>query len=271
MTVSEITAILKNAGIEEATHESLLIMEHFSGKSRAYLMADKNFSLSSEEMEKAISKRCERYPLQYIFGTWEFCGLPFIVNENCLIPRPDTEVIVETAIKLLPKGGKVIDLCTGSGCILAATLKLSGNTNGVAVELYHETAEVARQNFSALGLYDVTVIEGDATTDLFSDDVKFDVITANPPYVTAEEMLSLEPELSTEPRHALTDEGDGLSILQKIIEIYRHHLAPAGAMILEHGYKQGNDIQKIAESFGMTYESISDYGGNIRGAVLKNK
>ena len=85
MTVAEITAILKNAGIEEAAHEAFLIMEHFSKKSRAYLIADKDFSFTSKEMEKAVQKRSERYPLQYIFGEWEFCGLPFAVNENAKV------------------------------------------------------------------------------------------------------------------------------------------------------------------------------------------
>lgn len=271
MTLSEIAEALKNAGIEEASHEAFLIMEHFSGKSRAYLMADRGFDLDSPEMKKAVSRRVERYPLQYIFGEWEFCGLTFTVNENCLIPRPDTEVIVETAVRYLKKGGSVLDLCTGSGCILAAVLKLSGNTGGTAVELYPETAEVARRNFAALGLTEVTVIEGDATTDLFSESIKFDVITANPPYITSDEMLTLEPELSSEPSHALTDGGDGLSILEKIIEIYRHHLTPDGTMILEHGSTQGESIRKIAEENGMTYEKITDYGGNTRGAVLRNK
>ena len=271
MTSAEIAEILKNAGIEEASHEALLILEHFSGKSRAYLMADRGFDLDSPEMEQAVARRAERYPLQYIFGRWEFCGFEFLVNEHCLIPRPDTEVIVEAAVRSAKKWSAILDLCTGSGCILAATLKLSGNTRGTAVELYHETADVARKNFAALGLTDVTVIEGDATTDLFPAHVKFDVITANPPYVTADEMLSMEPELSSEPAHALTDGGDGMSILEKIIEIYRHHLSENGVMILEHGFEQGDKVKNIAEENGMTYKKILDYGGNTRGAVLRNK
>ncbi|MBR5253243.1 MAG: peptide chain release factor N(5)-glutamine methyltransferase [Clostridia bacterium] len=270
MTVSEITAILEEAGIEEARHEAMLIMSEYSGKSVANLRADPKFDFTSAEMERTIAKRKERYPLQYLFGKWEFCGLTFTVNENCLIPRPDTEVIVERAIKEFPRGGKILDLCTGTGCIIGAVLKLSGNNSGVAVELYHETAEVARKNLTDLGLTDVSVIEGDATTDLFTADTKFDVITANPPYVTADEMAELESELMHEPSHALTDGGDGMSILTKIIEIYKHHLTPDGTMILEHGWQQGEKVRKVAENAGMTYEAIFDYGGCCRGAVLKN-
>lgn len=271
MTVSEITAILSNAGIDDAAHEAMLIMSEYSGKSRAYLMADRDFDFTSAEMEQTVSKRVERYPLQYLFGKWEFCGLTFRVNENCLIPRPDTEVIVEAAMRHLPKGGKVLDLCTGTGCIIAAVLKLSGNTDGAAVELYHDTAEMARLNLRELGLDGVTVIEGDATTDLFDHDVKFDVITANPPYVTADEMNELEPELAHEPAHALTDGGDGMSILCEIIRIYKNHLTAGGAMILEHGWKQGEQICQLAEENGMTYEPVFDYGGHCRGAILKHK
>ena len=256
MTLSEITAILEGAGIEDPRHEAMLIMSEYSGRSVASLRADPNFDFTSPEMENTISRRKERYPLQYLFGKWEFCGLTFRVNEHCLIPRPDTEVIVEQAINELPKGGSILDLCTGTGCIIAAALKLSGNTGGVAVELYHETAEVARKNLADLGLTDVTVIEGDATVDLFPSDVKFDVITANPPYVTADEMSELESELMHEPVHALTDGGDGMSILTKIIEIYKHHLTPCGTMILEHGWQQGEAIRTVAEENGMTYEPI---------------
>lgn len=271
MTVSEITQILVRAGIEDARHEAMLIMSEYAGKSVASLRADPKFDFTSPEMENTIARRAERYPLQYLFGKWEFCGLTFRVNEHCLIPRPDTEVIVERSINELPAGGKILDLCTGTGCIIGAVLKLSGNTRGVAVELYHETAEMARENLAGLGLGDVTVIEGDATVDLFEADVKFDVITANPPYVTAEEMNELEAELMHEPSHALTDGGDGMSILTKIIEIYKHHLTPLGTMILEHGWKQGEAIRTVAENNGMTYEAIFDYGGCCRGAVLKNK
>ena len=271
MTLSDITSLLSRAGIEDARHEAMLIMSEYSGKSVAYLRADPTFDFTSPEMENTVARRAERYPLQYLFGKWEFCGLTFRVNENCLIPRPDTEVIVERAIKELPAGGSILDLCTGTGCIIGAVLKLSKNTRGTAVELYPETADVARKNLASLGLNDVTVIEGDATSDLFEPDTRFDVITANPPYVTADEMDELEAELMHEPSHALTDGGDGLSILRDIIHIYRHHLTPDGTMILEHGWRQGDEIKAIAESCGMTYKPIFDYSGHCRGAVLKNK
>lgn len=271
MTLLEIRKALSDAGIENAAMEAEILIETYFGISRARLLAsDKNTDYSDVRLNEAVQKRIERVPLQYILGEWEFCGLRFKVNENCLIPRPDTEIIVEQAVKNLHNGGKILDLCTGSGCIVAAVLSLTENTDGVAVELYPKTSALAEENIKNLGLSDrCKVITGDATKELFSHDVKFDVITANPPYVTIEEMSELEPELAHEPRHALTDGGDGLSLIRDIVRVYKNHLTPCGCMIIEHGWRQGEQMESIAHENGLTYTKLTDYGGNTRGAVLK--
>jgi len=271
MKLSEITDKLATAGIENAAYEASLLIGHFIGVSRAKILADgRNAEYSSPELEEAVAKRCTRYPLQYILGKWEFAGLEFEVNEDCLIPRPDTEVIVEEAVKALPSGGTLLDLCTGSGCIAAAVLNDTKNTVGTAVELYPKTADLARRNIEKLGLAPrCEVITGDACTDLFAEDVKFDVITSNPPYVTAEEMDGLEPELSSEPPHALTDGGDGLSIIEAIVRIYKSHLTDRGTMLIEHGASQADAVRRIAEENGMTSRCVCDYGGNDRCTVMK--
>ena len=268
MTVREIEKRLADAGVTEARTEARLIAEYVSGKSAASLLADPSFDVSGERLDEIVARRCERYPLQYLLGEWEFCGLPFTVTPDCLIPRPDSEIIAEKAALLLKKGGRILDLCTGTGCILAAALKLSGNTRGTAVDLFPGVCEVAVKNLSRLGL-DCEVITGDATTDLFGEGVTFDVITANPPYVTAEEMTELDPELAYEPETALTDGGDGLSIIEKIIEIYKNHLADGGTMLIEHGASQAADVAAIAEKNGMTSEVLRDYGGHDRVTVIK--
>lgn len=274
MTVRDITRLLTDAGIApaDARSEARLLTSHFTGKPAAYLLANPDEDFTSPDLAEAAAKRAKRYPLQHIIGTWEFYGLPFAVSEHTLIPRPDTELIAEAAIRHTPANGSVLDLCTGSGCIAAAVLDSVKSTQGTAVDLYPETLRAAEENLKNLGLSDrCTFLCGDATTDLFDPDTAFDVIVSNPPYVTADEMNSLEPELSFEPAHALTDGGDGLSILRKIIEIYKNHLAPSGVMILEHGWKQSDAVRAIAEQNGMSHEKIMDYGGNIRGAILKAK
>lgn len=273
MTVRDITRILTDAGIDpaDARSEARLLVSLFTGKTTAYLLANPTEDFSSPELGQAVRRRAERCPLQYIVGTWEFCGLPFAVSEHTLIPRPDTERIAEAAIRHTPENGRILDLCTGSGCIAAAILANVKTAHGTAVDLYPETLRAAEENLKNLGLSDrCTVLCGDAATDLFDPSVTFDVIVSNPPYVTADEMNSLAPELAFEPPHALTDGGDGLSILRKIIEIYKNHLAPSGTMILEHGWKQSDAVRAIAEKNGMTHEKIMDYGGNVRGALLKN-
>lgn len=273
MTLSEIAKILTEAGIDpaDARNEARLLVSHFTGKTNACLLANPGETYENPALVEAVAKRQKRCPLQYIVGTWEFYGLPFAVNEHTLIPRPDTEHIAERAILSCPENAHVLDLCTGSGCILAAVLANVKTASGIAVDLYPETLRAAEENLRALHLTDrASFLCGDATCDLFDRDTRFDVIVSNPPYVTADEMTALEPELSYEPAHALTDGGDGLSILKKIIEIYRHHLTPTGVMILEHGWKQSDAVKKIAEKNCMTHEEITDYGGNIRGAVLKS-
>lgn len=270
MTLHQIAEILTDAGIEDGRFEAGLLISHFTGVSRARMLAEPMADYDAPGLADAVKKRAQRYPLQYILGKWEFMGLQFTVNENCLIPRPDTECVTEAAIARCPKGGRVLDLCTGSGCIIASLLRYTENTAGYAVELYPDTADLARKNIADLGLADrCTVITGDAGSDLFPPEEKFHVIVSNPPYIAKDEMETLEPELDHEPRAALTDENDGLTLIEPIIRIYRHHLTENGAMILEHGWQQSDAVLAIAEANGLTGEIIRDFGGNIRGCVLK--
>lgn len=269
MTLSQIAEILAAAGIPDGRFEAGLLIGHFTGVSRASMLADPQRDYEDGKLAEAVQKRAQRYPLQYILGTWEFMGLEFTVNENCLIPRPDTECVTEAAISRCPDGGRVLDLCTGSGCIIASLLHYTKNTSGYAVELYPATADLARKNLEDLGLAErCTVITGDAAQDLFPETEKFHVIVSNPPYIAKDEMPSLEPELDHEPRAALTDEADGLSLIEPIIRIYKEHLTEDGVMILEHGWQQSDAVTAIAGKNGMKAEIIKDFGGNIRGCIL---
>jgi len=272
MTLGEASAILEKGGIDSSRWEAGLLIEYFCGVSRAAMLADPLRNYENTELFAAIEKRAARYPLQYILGTWEFCGLEFTVDERCLIPRPDTEVIVEAAVSELglSSGKKFLDLCTGSGCIAAAILSQCSNSSGVAVELDPATASLARDNLSRLGFSDrCPVIVGDAAVDLFSDCEKFDVIVSNPPYISEDEMSALEPELSFEPRIALTDGADGLSLIRQIVSVYLTHLSDGGAIIIEHGWKQSSALCEIAREHSLSHTPIYDYSGNIRGALMK--
>ena len=274
MTIRQITETLSAHGIGDALWEALLLAEHFTGRNRSFWRADRDTDISSDPLAKAVAKRCTRYPLQYILGTWEFMGLAFTVREGCLIPRPDTEILAEKAIALAEAMDKpavrVLDLCTGSGCILASVLHYTRHTTGTAVDLYPAALAVAEENFRNLRLTDrVQLLAGDITGDILPETDTYDLILSNPPYITAEEMASLEPELSHEPATALTDGGDGLSLYKAIFQNYLPHLAEGGTMILEHGADQSEAVLHMGKSYGMTGEALQDYSGHNRCAVLR--
>ncbi len=276
MNLGEITRRLTAAGIGNARHEAMLLIERFEGAPFARILADRERDWTSPELADAVKRREERIPLQYILGRWEFCGLSFRVTEDCLIPRPDTEVLAERTASLLPPGGRFLDLCTGSGCIAGAVLHLTADrgTTGLAVELVPETAALARENLAALGFSSrCEVLTGDLSDmeALLPSGERYDVIVSNPPYVTAEEMESLEPELYREPRVALTDGGDGLSLIRAIIGLYPDRLKPGGVLLIEHGWRQAESVRGIAEGAGLTYAPLYDYGGNIRAAEMRRR
>lgn len=270
MTTDALTARLRAAGIGDARHEALLLLERFAGVSPARALADRGRDYDSPSLEEAAEKRAARQPLQYLLGSWDFCGLTLKVDERALIPRPDTERVAERAAELLPPGGRFLDLCTGSGCIAAALCALAENASGAALELVPETADLARENLAALGYADrCSVLTADLREVPFPPGETFDVIVSNPPYITAEEMEDLEPELSFEPRCALTDGGDGLSLIRAILGNYRDLLAPRGVMLIEHGWRQGEAVRRLAEAAGYAYAPLYDYGGRLRAAELR--
>lgn len=277
MNINEISQKLGNAGIEEPLFEARLLCGHFLSLSMTELVLLSKTDLDNfpgyKELSQAVEKRCTRYPLQYILGEWEFYGLKFKVNEKCLIPRPDTEVVTERAIEVLSGVNSskktFADLCTGSGCIAAAVLHEVPDSYAVCVDIDRDTADIARINLERNNVIDrAEIIVGDAASDLFDDETKFDLVVSNPPYIAEVEMAKLEPELAYEPRIALTDGGDGLSLIRDIVRVYKNHLNENGKIILEHGYRQSEAVREIATDNGMTFEPIYDYGKRTRGAVL---
>ncbi len=273
-TLNEIVLHLKNAGIENPRRDALLLASAFEGVSDASLLCDPDGPLTSEKLIDAVERRANREPLQYILGEWEFMSLPFLVSPSCLIPRPDTEILVEYAIKHLPKNGTLLDLCTGSGCIAVAAAYYRPDVSVTAVEKYPEALAAARKNADLNGVSErIEFILGDVTDPAFPrffEENKFDAIVSNPPYVSAEEMKFLEPELACEPRHALTDEGDGLSIIEAIVDIYPSYLSPGGLLIVEHGFRQGEAARRLMSRFGECF-TLTDLGGRERATALRTR
>ncbi|MBQ3508009.1 MAG: peptide chain release factor N(5)-glutamine methyltransferase [Clostridia bacterium] len=261
---------LSDAGIDEASDEAALLLEHFAGVSRVSLMTDRDRIFHVPTLDAAVEKRKVRYPLQYILGTWEFFGLPFTVDERCLVPRPDTECLVEQAIRLIPAGGHFMDLCTGSGCIAVAVLANRPDLAAAALELYPDTLSLAAKNAEDTGVLDrFTPVCADLLkngTEALSDFAPFDAILSNPPYIPTSVINGLSPEVHHEPLAALDGGEDGLIFYRTILRDYVKLLKSDGQIFLEIGYDQADAIRALCVEFlpDCTFRVLRDLGGNDR-------
>ncbi len=271
MTYNQVCAALAEAKIENNRGEAAMLICHFCDVNKAELLTRHDEDFPSAELEAAVKKRCARYPLQYIFGIWDFCRETYRVTEDTLIPRQDTEKLVELAIKLLPEGARFIDLCTGSGCVAVSTLAARKDCTAVAVDLFEKTVEIARENAERNGVGDrVGFIREDVLSPEFMESLgKFNCIISNPPYIETRQIELLDEELSFEPEAALDGGDDGLTFYRTIIGSYGKYLSQGGIMLLEIGRDQAKSVGALAAEAGFGCEVYKDYGGNDRVAFLK--
>lgn len=251
------TRMLAAAGIREATLDAWLLLEYVTGMTRAqyYMEPDKAVEPDVEEAYCAVlRRRQEHVPLQHITGVQEFMGFPFHVNGNVLIPRQDTEILVESALEKLEAGMQILDLCTGSGCIAASLYlmgkeqkKLYGNTAFTAADISADALCVAENNFRNLQT-DIRVIQ----SDLFEKiPWKFDMIVSNPPYIRTEVIEKLDEEVRLhDPYIALDGKEDGLYFYRKIAREAPEHLKKGGWLLLEIGSEQRLEVSELLRSAG---------------------
>lgn len=281
MTYREAAKRLNECGSDNGKYEAALLLCKLFGleMSQLPLLLDRDFD--SPELTAAIEKRAEGYPLQYILGEWDFYGLTFEVNENCLCPRADTEIAVETAIELLPRNGLFLELCTGSGCIPVAVCKHRSDIKGIATDLFPDTLALAERNAASNGVkgqvgfeladvFDLDFWERGKGKDIVPDR-GFDALISNPPYIPTADIGGLSTEVKHEPVAALDGGEDGLDFYRFIVKEYGKYLADGGIMIFEIGYDQGESLSVIAEENGYTCRIVKDLGGNDRVAVLERK
>ena len=280
--ISKSSEYLERKGVPDARVASELLAARLLHCGRGLLAGELGKEVPErcvEAMRRGMTRLVKGEPIQYVLGEWDFRTLTLTCDRRALIPRPETEELVTRVLSRLrslsPSSAScplVVDVGTGTGAIILSLAKeFKGEAIFLGTDISEDAIALAKENAAKCGLAEkvkFAVMDG---LDDFDEPQCVDVIVSNPPYVTADEMNGLEPELAFEPSHALTDGGDGLSILEKIIEIYKNHLAPTGVMILEHGWKQSDAVRAIAEKNGMTHEKIMDYGGNIRGALLKKR
>ncbi|MBI4211516.1 MAG: peptide chain release factor N(5)-glutamine methyltransferase [Deltaproteobacteria bacterium] len=247
---------LHEALVNTAQLDAELLLAHVLKMSRAELYIQ-NRSLSSEERQKfeiLIERRKKREPLAYIIGTKEFWSIPIRVTPAVLIPRPETEHVVEEVLKLCPAEASMLDLCTGSGCIPAALAKELPKATLTITDISPEALKIARENL-CFAHERITFYHGDLFSALPVAQ-KFDLITANPPYGRSDEFKTFAPEISFEPHSAIDGGNDGLDFIRRIIHDAPHFLKPGGWLIMEIG--DGQSATLLAEtSEHKAYQHIS--------------
>ena len=254
---------LQTAGIEEATLDARLLLEAVCGTNRNDLLVHGEQSVTPEAEEKYlgwIGQRAEHIPLQQLTGEQDFMGLTFAVNEHVLIPRQDTEILVEEIMRDLHDGIRILDMCTGSGCILLSLLHYSNDCSGVGVDVSEDALAVARQNADRLAEKQAVFIQ----SDLFEKvEGSFDLIVSNPPYIRSQEIVGLMPEVREhEPHLALDGKDDGLHFYREIIKGAMLHLKRGGQLFFEIGYDQGEAVQALLAANGYTEIAVvKDYAG----------
>lgn len=262
---------LTASGIAEAELDAKYLLEAASGIAAQSLLASLDSLVSAEvtaSYEKLLERRISREPLQHILGEWEFMGYSFSVSPSALIPRQDTGLLVETALKNLSAGARILDLCTGTGCVLLSILANASNCIGLGADISEAALDLARVNEERIRMQCAKEINVSwKTSDLFQDITEtFDIIVANPPYIPTAEIPSLMPEVSDfEPRIALDGGKDGLHYLYEIIHQARKHLDPHGQLFLEIGYDQADSVAEKMRSEGYCGIKVEkDLAGNDR-------
>ena len=254
--IAEAQRLLEQAGIESAGQEAFWIVEHVLRIPVHHVVADRDRLLPPDELlavRGLIERRVGREPLQYLIGTQEFCGLEFAVNAAVLIPRPETELLVEYVAQRIPaeQQATIVDVCTGSGCIAVAIARLRPRARVIATDLSNPSLDVARQNATRHAVCErITWLEGDLLGPLAGQDLegRLDVIVSNPPYIAEADWATLQPEVRLfEPRGALVAGPQGTELHERLLQEAGRYLAPGGAMIMEIGAGQARLIRRIVD------------------------
>jgi release factor glutamine methyltransferase len=243
--------MLHEAGIENEAAESWFLMEFACGIDRSFYFLHEADEMSPEDEQKLselAQRRCSHIPLQHLTGEQEFMGLPFWVNEHVLIPRQDTEILVEEALKKIPKADakkgpyRVLDLCTGSGCIAISIASFCPHTEVSACDISREALLVAQRNGQRNGV-SVQFVQSDLFSQIHE---KYDMIVSNPPYIPSAVIPTLMPEVRDfEPKGALDGMEDGLFFYRKIVRESLDYLMPHGELLFEIGHDQAQAVSDL--------------------------
>ena len=267
MTLKEAEQILADNGIEDARHEARIIFAAVGGEP-IYKLLSPSYECENEAVAEAVLRRAKREPLAYIIGWVDFYNERYKVTPDCLIPRPDTEVLVDFAVDNIPEGELFLDLCTGSGCVAISTLCNTKNTRCTAVDISEAALTVAKENAAFMEVSDrIDFIRADVTSAAVRD--KVFAVLSNPPYVSESAYRTLEPEIFREPSIAFLGGEDGGDFYRILTPMYREVISDEGFIAYEIGYDQADLLKKIAMDNSMRCSILRDLSGNTRVAVLR--
>ncbi len=246
---------------DNARFELETLMLHFSGLKKNELLMNRANEIENsvlQKLENAVERRLCREPLQYIIGEWEFFGLRMFCGRGCLIPRPETEMLAEIAIKNLPRGATLLDLCTGSGCISVAVLNNRPDVKAVAVDISADALKYAKKNAEYHGVSDrIKLVNADIYD--YKPDFFPNIIVSNPPYIKTVDMETLSCEVQHEPYIALDGGHDGLDFYKLIAKNFAaRYLADGGTVAVEVGYDIGEEVAAIFRSQKFTSTLLRD-------------
>lgn len=260
-------ATLRDAGIDSPAREARLLLSHALAQPAEALLRTPSACIDPSRFEALLVRRAAHEPMALILGRQGFWSMEFLVSPATLIPRPDSEAIVEAALAL-PPPRQVLDLGTGTGCLLLSVLHERPDAFGVGVDLAPGAARLARTNAENLGLGSrAAFLCGDWAASLNG---RFDLVVSNPPYIEASTIQTLMPEVwRYEPRRALDGGADGLDAYREILLALPALLATDGGAVLELGIGQGPDVAALARSVGFTTRFHPDLAGIERAIVLQ--
>ena len=267
ITLRETIKLLADAGVPSPDYDARELFRTFSGIDGLITLTTAS---DSEELRVAIERRMAREPLQYIVGTVGFYREEYRVTPDCLIPRSDTEILVDYAVKNIPAGERFADLCSGSGCVGVSTLANTRNTLCDAFDISDGALALTRENAEKNGVGSrLTAIK----KDLLREDIvgEYFAILSNPPYIPKEVYEALEKEIFSEPSIAFVGGESGLIFYERLIPVCKERIKDGGFIAFEIGYDQAESLTDLAKDNGLSCQIIKDYSGNDRVAVLRKQ